>query len=121
VFPELPPPLLPQPATMTTAVTPTAANALPLANLMGSPPPVGPYLSPAARALFPVTQHPRRAACWRGVPARHAGPRGTGRYPPLTRGIDEIVDCAWPSAALGEAVPVIAAWIAVQIACETFG
>jgi hypothetical protein len=34
----------------------------------------------------------------------------------LTCGIVEIVDCACCSAALGVAVPVIAAWIAVQIA-----
>jgi hypothetical protein len=46
---------------------------------------------------------------------------GTGRHPPLTCGTDEIVDCAWLSAAAGAEVPVIAAWIAVQIACETLG
>ena len=44
-----------------------------------------------------------------------------GAQLPLTCGIDEIVDCAWLSAELTDDVPVIAAWIAVQSACETFG
>jgi hypothetical protein len=33
----------------------------------------------------------------------------------------EMVPCAVPSAELTDAVPVIAAWIAVQMACDTFG
>lgn len=44
-----------------------------------------------------------------------------GPQPPLTFGIAEIVACAWFSAALGDAVPVIAAWMAVQMAWDTFG
>ena len=41
--------------------------------------------------------------------------------PPLTCGIEEIVDCAWVSAEQTEDVPVIADWIAVHSACDTFG
>ena len=43
------------------------------------------------------------------------------RAQPLTCGIEEIVDCAWVSAELTDDVPVIADWIAVQSACDTFG
>jgi hypothetical protein len=67
------------------------------------------------------TRPVRGPATWRKSlpgcgPARSAAPQL-----PLTCGIAEIVDCACCSAALGVAVPVIAAWIAVQIAWETFG
>ncbi len=54
---------------------------------------------------------------------RPPGPRGTPlcRAQPLTCGIEEIVDCAWVSAELTDDVPVIADWIAVHSACDTFG
>ena len=41
--------------------------------------------------------------------------------PPLTCCTPEIVPCAVCSAELTDEVPVIAAWIAVQMACDTFG
>ena len=49
----------------------------------------------------------------------HANPR---RYPLLlTCWTPEIVPCAVCNAELTDEVPVIAAWIAVQMACDTFG
>ena len=39
----------------------------------------------------------------------------------LAFGMPEIVDCAWVRAELTDEVPVIADWMAVQMACETFG
>jgi hypothetical protein len=44
-----------------------------------------------------------------------------GRGLPLTCWTPEIVPCAVCSAELTDEVPVIAAWIAVQMACDTFG
>jgi hypothetical protein len=41
--------------------------------------------------------------------------------PPLTRWTPAIVPCAVCKAELTDEVPVIAAWIAVQMACDTFG
>ena len=41
--------------------------------------------------------------------------------PPLTCWTPEIVPWAVCSAELTDEVPVIAAWIAVQMACDTFG
>ena len=43
------------------------------------------------------------------------------RPQPLTFEIPEMVDCAWLSAELTDEVPVIAGWIAVQTAWDTFG
>jgi hypothetical protein len=40
---------------------------------------------------------------------------------PLTFEMPEIVDCAVDNAEFTDAVPLIAAWIAVQMACDTFG
>jgi hypothetical protein len=39
----------------------------------------------------------------------------------LTFEIPEMVDCAWLKAELTDEVPVIADWIAVHIAWDTFG
>ena len=44
-----------------------------------------------------------------------------GHPPPLTLGIPEMVDCACWSALFTDDDPEIAAWIAVQMAWETFG
>jgi len=41
--------------------------------------------------------------------------------PPLTICTPDIVPCAVWSAELTDEVPVMAAWIAVQMACDTFG
>jgi hypothetical protein len=46
---------------------------------------------------------------------------GTRGQPPLTCWTPEIVPWAVCSAELTDEVPVIAAWIAVQMACDTFG
>ena len=59
----------------------------------------------------------RRPGCGR---ARAAVRRELGQ-PPLTCCTPEIVPCAVCSAELTDEVPVIAAWIAVQMACDTFG
>jgi len=45
----------------------------------------------------------------------------TRGQPPLTCWTPEIVPCAVCNAELTDEVPVIAAWIAVQMACDTFG
>jgi hypothetical protein len=45
----------------------------------------------------------------------------TRGQPPLTCWTPEIVPWAVCSAELTDEVPVIAAWIAVQMACDTFG
>ena len=55
------------------------------------------------------------------VSCRRSASDRAGVQPPLTCGIEEIVDCAWVSAELTDDVPVIAAWIAVHSACDTFG
>jgi hypothetical protein len=39
----------------------------------------------------------------------------------LTFWTPDTVDCAWVRAELTDEVPVIADWMAVQMACETFG
>jgi len=85
-----------------------------------SPPPPGgtvPLLLATARPLLPATARPARAPSWHA----RAGRGCRGAQPPLTVGIEEIVDWAWFSAACGDAVPVIAAWMAVQMAWDTFG
>jgi hypothetical protein len=52
--------------------------------------------------------------------ARPGGGERRGQ-PPLTCWTPEIVPCAVCRAELTDEVPVIAAWIAVQMACDTFG
>jgi hypothetical protein len=84
-----------------------------------SPPPPGeavPLLLATARPFLPL-RRPARAPSWHA----RAGRGCRGAQPPLTFGIEEIVDWAWFSAACGDAVPVIAAWMAVQMAWDTFG
>ena len=50
-----------------------------------------------------------------------SSPVGSRGQPPLTCWTPEIVPCAVCSAEPTDEVPVIAAWIAVQMACDTFG
>ena len=59
----------------------------------------------------------RRPGCGRAP----AAVRREGGQPPLTCWTEEIVPCAVCSAELTDEVPVIEAWIAVQMACDTFG
>jgi hypothetical protein len=54
-------------------------------------------------------------------PPPHCAVRRARVQLPLTCGTEEIVDCAWVSAELTDDVPVMAAWIAVHSACDTFG
>lgn len=63
------------------------------------------------------------APCLAEYPPGHGAVTNLGAGPPpyLTWGTDEIVDWAWVSAELTDAVPVIEAWIAVHSACDTFG
>ena len=56
-----------------------------------------------------------------GVPEAPSGPVGARGQPPLTCWTPEIVPWAVCSAELTDEVPVIEAWIAVQMACDTFG
>ena len=75
-----------------------------------------------------VLAHPGRLAADPPGSRRRPG-RGCARaavrrergQPPLTCCTPEIVPCAVCSAELTDEVPVIAAWIAVQMACDTFG
>ena len=79
---------------------------------------------PAAPPRLPgAPASPANYAKWPGGCSRQATQvfARTWAQLPLTCGIDEIVDCAWDSAELTDDVPVIAAWIAVQSACDTFG
>jgi hypothetical protein len=63
------------------------------------------------------------AAEWPGGGSRQATQPSARTWAqlPLTSGTEEIEDCAWVSAELTDDVPVIADWIAVHSACDTFG
>ena len=77
---------------------------------------------PARRALPRSGPDLRGAVAWEMFSPGHGAVIGdAGPQLPLTCGIDEIEDCAWFSAEPTDAVPVIAAWIAVHSACDTFG
>src|SRR5690349_10764596 len=54
-----------------------------------------------------------------GVPEAPSGPVGARGQPPLTCWTPETVPWAVCSAELTDDVPVIEAWIAVQMACDT--
>jgi hypothetical protein len=64
--------------------------------------------------------NPRRQATQVGQKAQN-GLVGARGQPPLTCWTPEIVPWAVCSAEPTDEVPVIAAWIAVQMACDTFG
>ena len=76
---------------------------------------------PPSRGVMRSFWHPRRyrsSAKARSATLIRADTRG---QPPLTCWTPEIVPWAVCSAELTDEVPVIAAWIAVQMACDTFG
>jgi len=65
--------------------------------------------------------NPSRHATQVGQRYTTSSPVGARGQPPLTCWTPEIVPWAVCSAELTDEVPVIAAWIAVQMACDTFG
>ena len=66
-------------------------------------------------------RRPRRGGPGLAEVLARPGPASAGGRQPLTFWIPEIVDWAWLSAEFTDDVPVIADWIAVQIAWDTFG